>query len=211
MRKLFIILSLFAFSLKAIAGTQREEQLSADVQSALHSSIINPIEPHLVFSSKEKADAWMMDMSDRLVRWIPDKFMRERLLTLIQYEAVRAGLDPQMVLSVITVESRFNKYAISPAGAMGLMQVMPFWVASIGTQDQSLLKAETNIRYGCTILRLYLQREQGNWPRALARYNGSLGQSWYSDKIYEAYNKYWTPREYIYISNGVVKKIDYTS
>ncbi len=194
------------------AGNQREEQLSADVQASMRTSIINPIQPHLVFSSDDKAQAWLEDMSNRLKRWVPDDFMRKRLLIRIQYEAMRAGLDPQIVLSVITVESRFNKYALSNAGAQGIMQVMPFWLRQIGASDQSLMDVDTNIRFGCTILRYYLQLEHGNLERALARYNGSLGQRWYPDKIMDAYNRYWQPATVMTITkSGEVKYINYAS
>ena len=207
-------LALFIFSLLsqlAYAGTQRKEHFSADVQASLHSSIINPIEPHLVFPSTQQADAWLSDMSSRLQRWVPDDFMRKRLLIRIQYEAIRAGLDPQIVLSVITVESRFNKYAISSAGAEGIMQVMPFWLQQIGSSSQSLLSVETNIRFGCTILRYYLQRENGDLQRALARYNGSLGQTWYSDKVMLAYHKYWQPADIMLSKNGQLQLVNYTA
>ena len=209
----FTILAVLSLGFQlAFAGNQREEQLSADVQASMRTSIINPIQPHLVFSSDEKAQAWLEDMSNRLKRWVPDDFMRKRLLIRIQYEAMRAGLDPQIVLSVITVESRFNKYALSKAGAQGIMQVMPFWLRQIGANDQSLMDVDTNIRFGCTILRYYLQLEHGNMERALARYNGSLGQRWYPDKIMDAYNRYWQPATVMTITkSGEVKYINYAS
>jgi len=194
----------------AWAGNQEEEKLSADVQASLHSAIINPIRPHLVFSTDEQADAWLSDMSNRLKKWVPDDFMRKRLLTVIQYEAVRAGLDPQLVLSVITVESRFNKYAISSAGARGIMQVMPFWVRQIGASNQDLLEAQTNIRFGCTILRHYLQLEHGDIYYALGRYNGSRGQSTYPNLVFSAYNKYWQPATVMTLTkSGTVKYVNY--
>lgn len=193
----------------AFAGHQEQEMLSADVQAALHSSIINPIQPHLVFSSEEKANAWLTDMSNRLKKFVADDFMRKRLLILIQYEASRAELDSQLVLSIITVESRFNRYAISSAGAQGIMQVMPFWLRQIGAQDQSLLDVNTNIRFGCTILRHYLGLEHGNTTRALARYNGSIGQNWYPNQVYQAYNRYWRPAIFMTNYQGNIKNINY--
>ncbi|MFN7094712.1 MAG: transglycosylase SLT domain-containing protein, partial [Burkholderiales bacterium] len=192
------------------AATQEKELLSPDVQASLHSSIINPIEPHLVFTSKEKADAWLKDMSNRLKHWLPDPFLRKRYLTIIQYEATRSGLDPQLVLSVITIESKFNKYAISSSGAQGLMQVMPFWLRQIGLAKQSLFDTQTNIRYGCTILRYYMQREHGNLKRALARYNGSLGQNWYPNLVLNAYNNYWKPYPVVSLKNGNLVSTDYS-
>lgn len=196
----------------AFAGNQQEERLSADVQASLHSAIINPIRPHLVFSTEEQAGAWLSDMSNRLRKWVPDDFMRKRLLVIIQYEAVRAGLDPQLVLSVITVESRFNKYAISGAGARGIMQVMPFWMSQIGASDQDLLDVQTNIRFGCTILRHYLQLEHGDTYYALGRYNGSRGQSAYPNLVFDAYNRYWQPATVMTMTkSGDIKYVDYAS
>lgn len=201
----------------ANAGSQREEELAADVQASLHTSIINPLQPHLFFSSADKANAWLTDMSQRLKGLAPhnlliqDDFMRKRLLTVIQYEAVRAGLDPQMVLSVITVESRFNKYAISGAGAQGIMQVMPFWRQQIGAPEQDLLNVQTNIRFGCTILRHYLQLEHGDMFYALGRYNGSRGQATYPRLVFNAYRRYWQPATFMTMAkNGHVQTIDYS-
>ena len=176
------------------AGNQMREQLSPEVTAGLHSSIINPIKPHLVFATDKQASQWLSDMSNRLKKWISDEFLRNRYLTIIEYEATRAGLDPQIVLSVITVEGKFNKYAIGSSNERGMMQVMPFWVEQIGAPDQNLFDVQTNIRYGCTILRYYLQLENGNLTRALARYNGALkltNYAGYPDKVYYAYNHYW--------------------
>lgn len=215
--RLYLVL-VFAIPTTVLAGNQKEESLSADVQASLHTAIINPIQPHLVFSSKEKANAWLDDMSNRLKKLAPknavvqDDFMRKRLLTTIQYESVRAGLDPQLVLSLITVESRFNKYAISSAGALGLMQVMPFWLRQIGSSEQNLLDMQTNIRFGCTILRLYVQKEQGNIFMALGRYNGSRGQAVYPDAVFAAYNRYWLPAKVAKLSaNGDITYVDYSN
>lgn len=200
---------IFAVNL-AYGATQEQERLSPDVQAGLHSSIINPIQPHLVFNTDDEADAWMFDMSNRLKKWVPDDFLRKRYLTIIQYEASRAGIDPQMILAVITVESRFNKYALSSAGARGMMQVMPFWQTQIGTQNQSLFDTETNIRYGCTILRYYLQKENWNMDLALARYNGSKGQTWYPTLVKNAYYNYWKPYPMMKFKDGKVVYINYT-
>ena len=183
-----------------MAGNQVQEKLAADVQASLHSSIVNPIQPHLVFDSKAQANAWLSDMSTRLKKWVPDEFLRKRYLTIIQYESVRAGLDPQLVLSVITVEGKFNKYAIGSSGERGMMQVMPFWLSDIGAPDQNLFDVQTNIRFGCTILRYYMQIERGDTTRALARYNGALklpNYAGYPKKVLAAYDKYWSPATYV--------------
>ena len=195
-----LIISFICVANNVIAGNQMQEKLAADVQASLHSSIINPIQPHLVFDTKAQADAWMNDMSARLKKWVPDDFLRKRYLTIIQYEAVRAGLDPQLVLSVITIEGKFNKYAIGTSGERGMMQVMPFWLRDIGSSDQNLFDVQTNIRYGCTILRYYMLRENGDTTRALARYNGALklpNYAGYPARVLAAYNKYWTLTPYV--------------
>ena len=175
----------------SFSATQERELLSPDMQTSMHSSILNPVTPHLVFNDQEQARVWLDDMSSRLKKWEPDEFLRKRYLTAIQYEAMRADLDPQIILSIITIESKFNKYAISPAGARGFMQVMPFWQTLIGAKEHNLLDVQTNLRYGCTILRHYLQRENGNLIKALARYNGSVGKLWYPKLVMDAYNNYW--------------------
>lgn len=194
LKSLIIVLLTLSY-VKVFAGNQLREQLSPEVQAGLHSSIINPIKPHLVFPNKELADLWLNTMSARLKKWVPDDFLRNRYLTIIQYESTRAGLDPQLVLSVITIEGRFNKYAIGTASERGMMQVMPFWVDQIGNNAQDLFDVQTNIRYGCTILRYYLQKEHGDITRALARYNGALklpNYAGYPNKVFLAYDKYWS-------------------
>ena len=173
------------------AGAQREEDLAANVASTLRRTLVDPNPPRLVFDHPQEAQAWLDAMSARLASKVPDEFMRRRLLTAVHYEATRAGLDPQMVLGLIQVESGFNKYAISPAGARGLMQVMPFWVRQIGTPEHSLFDPTTNLRYGCTILRHYLDRERGDLFRALGRYNGSLGKADYPDLVLGAWRRHW--------------------
>lgn len=145
----------------------------------------------LAFGSEAEANAWLTDMSRRLVDRMPNAKARLDFLKTVHYEATRAGLDPQMVLGLIQVESRFRKYAISKAGARGYMQVMPFWVNEIGTKDQNLFHLKTNLRYGCTILRYYMSEEKGDLYRALGRYNGSLGQSKYPNQVVRAWITSW--------------------
>lgn len=175
----------------AWAGAQREEALAANVASAMSRSVSDINAPRLVFEDPREGPLWLAEMSRRLQSRIPDQWMRERLLTAVQYEATRAGLDPQLVLGLIQVESGFNKYAISPVGARGLMQVMPFWVRSIGAPGHNLFELTTNLRYGCTILRHYIDMEGGNLFRALGRYNGSLGQATYPNLVVGAWKRHW--------------------
>ncbi|MDR3414050.1 MAG: lytic transglycosylase domain-containing protein [Formivibrio sp.] len=182
-------------SAPAWAGAQKEEALSSSVQTAMQRSINDRVEPRLIFRNPAEGQAWLDTMSERIAKRVPDEFMRRKILTAIHYEATRAGLDPQLVLGLIFVESGFNRYAISSVGARGLMQVMPFWVRQIGNSQQNLLDMNTNLRYGCTILRYYLDIENGDLFRALGRYNGSLGRAEYPDMVYSAWKTHfsWNP------------------
>ncbi len=143
------------------------------------------------FEHRYDAEVWLVDMSERLKRLLPDDTQRLELLRLVHREARRAKLAPELVLAVIEVESYFDRYAVSVAGAQGLMQVMPFWLKEIGKPDDNLFQIETNLRMGCTILKFYLDKEQGNLVNALGRYNGSLGRVEYPIKIINALNRRW--------------------
>ena len=135
------------------------------------------------FPDRFDAEVWLTDMSRRLERQVRDPEERIELLTLVHYEASRVDLPPELILAVIEVESNFDRYAISVAGAIGLMQIMPFWLDEIGRPDDNLLHVDTNLRYGCTILRFYYDKEKGDLRRALGRYNGSLGKRKYPNKV----------------------------
>ena len=137
------------------------------------------------------AEVWLVDMSLRLSRFIKDEKERLDLLQTVHREAKRTGLEPELVLAVIHTESAFKRYAISSVGAQGFMQVMPFWRKELGREEDNLTEMETNIRYGTTILSYYLQKEKGNLSRALARYNGSLGKTWYPERVMVRWEKYW--------------------
>ncbi len=130
-------------------------------------------------------------MSSKLERRIPDRQAREEFLVTVHYEAKRAALDPQLVLALIQVESAFRKHAVSSAGARGYMQVMPFWVKQIGHPDTNLFHLRTNLRYGCVILKHYLDIERGDYFRALGRYNGSLGRPEYPNSVVRAWMSNW--------------------
>lgn len=157
----------------------------------LRAALKHAIESADSFASRFDAEVWLMDMSHRLRDRIPDPDQRLRLLRLVHSEAVRAGLEPEWVLALIDVESRFNRFAISSAGARGLMQVMPFWLEAIGHPEDNLFHIQTNLRMGCTILRYYLDQEHGNLTRALARYNGSLGSNGYPILVFKALETHW--------------------
>jgi len=175
----------------AYAGAQAYEPLSASVQAALHKAISDHAVPYLAFNTEQEARRWLTAMSRRLARRMPDRTTREEFLVTVHYEAKRAGLDPQLVLGLIQVESNFRKYAVSSAGARGYMQVMPFWVRLIGNGEHNLFHLRTNLRYGSVILRHYLDQENGDLYRALGRYNGSLGKAEYPSMVVRAWQRDW--------------------
>jgi len=173
------------------AGAQKYEPLSASVQAALHKAVSDAKPPGSSFRDAMEAVDWLTEMSRRLEKRIPAREYRLELLRAVHYEATRAGLDPQLVLGLMQVESGFRKYAVSPASARGYMQVMPFWVKLIGQPDDNLFHLRTNLRYGCTILRHYLDIEKGDLFRALGRYNGSLGRPEYPNMVRAAWQSQW--------------------
>ena len=143
------------------------------------------------FVDRFDAEVWLTDMSGRLAAQVPDPSERLHILKLVHLESRRAGLEPELVLAVIDVESNFDRYAISVAGALGLMQVMPFWIDEIGRPEDNLLHIDTNLRYGCTILKFYLDKERGDLRRALGRYNGSLGRRKYPNRVIDKLTRKW--------------------
>lgn len=176
----------------AYAGAQIYEPLSASVRAALYKAVSDQAVPFLAFESEAEARAWLTVMSARLAKRMPDRVAREEFLVTVHYEAKRAGLDPQLVLGLIQVESAFRKYAVSSASARGYMQVMPFWVNLIGGGEQNLFHLRTNLRFGCVILRHYLDIEKGDLFRALGRYNGSLGRAQYPNTVLAAWRGFWS-------------------
>ncbi len=187
-----VAVSLALTTAAAQAGAQREEHLSNSVQSALYKAVADTPITRTYFASESQQRVWLGEMSSRLKKKFPDEDQRLEFLKTFHYEATRAGLDPELVLGLIQVESNFRKYAVSTAGARGFMQVMPFWVKQIGSKDHNLFNLRTNLRYGCIILRHYLDIEKGDYFRALGRYNGSLGQAEYPTLVVNAWRNRWT-------------------
>ena len=178
-------------SLPAFAGAQREEHLAPSVVAGLAKAIADAPVP-TDYANRDALQPWLREMSRRLAQRVPNERERRELLATVYYEATRAGLDPQLLLAVMHHESGFKKYAISPVGARGYMQVMPFWVSTIGTSEQNLFNLRTNLRYGAVILRHYLvDLEQGDLYRALGRYNGSLGRPEYPTAVLAAMNRHY--------------------
>ncbi|WP_445363241.1 lytic transglycosylase domain-containing protein [Microbulbifer sp. ANSA003] len=143
------------------------------------------------FVDRFDAEVWLMSKSQPLSRYIKDPKRRMHVLKAVHREATRAGLSPEIVLAVIQIESAFDPYAISRVGALGMMQVMPFWKNEIGRPDDNLIDMDTNLRYGCTILKHYIKKAKGNLANALAYYNGSYGRHTYSSKVLDAWAERW--------------------
>jgi soluble lytic murein transglycosylase-like protein len=160
----------------------------------LRSLLIRAINHADSFEDRYDAEVWLMDMTTRLQPLVDDSGERLEILRLAHAEARRNNLQPELVLAVIQVESRFDRFAISRTGAQGLMQIMPFWLEEIGRPQDNLFHIQTNLRLGCTILRYYLDAEHGNLTRALARYNGSLGETWYPQRVFTALHDTWYKR-----------------
>lgn len=157
----------------------------------LRARLIEAINQADSFQDRFEAEVWLLDMSTRLQKRMPDTEERLGLLRMVHREATRARLTPELVLAVIDIESRFDRFAVSRAGAQGLMQIMPFWLDEIGHPDDNLIHAHTNLRLGCTILRYYLDKEKGDLRRALGRYNGNIHSREYADKVLDALFRRW--------------------
>jgi soluble lytic murein transglycosylase-like protein len=175
----------------ALAGAQIYEPLAAEIRAGLQASIADRPAPQHGFKDSTAAVDWLTDMSRRLEPKMANFDSRVEFLRTVHFEAIRAKLDPQLVLAVIQVESNFRKYAVSRSGARGYMQVMPFWVGLIGRPGDNLFSLRNNLRYGCVILKYYLDAEKGNLHRALGRYNGSLGRPDYPDLVIGAWRGAW--------------------
>jgi soluble lytic murein transglycosylase-like protein len=193
-----LLVLLFGVSLAttqlASAGNQKEEAIADSVRLALAKLVADPRPPKPTFDKIEdriKYLHWLGEMSDRLKRRIPDKQTRLEFLETVWYESKRAGLDTGLVLGLMQVESGFKKYAVSIVGARGFMQVMPFWSRVVGDGDpKKLFQMQTNLRYGCSILRMYIDMEGGNLYLALGRYNGSRGRAEYPNAVLANWKKW---------------------
>lgn len=181
-----------AFTLLGLSPAQAAE-MRPQVDPELRELLKKAASESDSFADRFDGEVWLTDMSQRLQMKVPDHDFRVELLKNVHYEAHRAGIEPELVLSVIQVESNFNPYAISRVGAIGLMQVMPFWLKEIGKPGDNLFRAQTNLRYGCTILKFYLDREKGNRVRALMRYNGTRERR-YPAQVYKAFDNRWRPQ-----------------
>lgn len=182
---------LIALCLLASFAWQAPVWAEQNVDPLLKKRLIEALAEHESFADRYDAEVWLTDMSQRLSGIIPNEKKRLNMLRHIHAEANRAELPVELVLAVIQVESNFDRFAISNAGARGLMQVMPFWLKELNQPTANLFSVETNLRFGCTILRYYLDMEKGNRTRALARYNGSLNSFKYPNRVYAALRSRW--------------------
>lgn len=191
LRNTWIVLCLLLCTAPGVGAVSQ----SPPVDPELRALLMEAVSQADSFSDAFDAQVWLLDMSTRMHRYIPDEAERLRFLRLVHREATRAGLKPDLVLAVIHVESLFDRFALSRAGAQGIMQVMPLWKNELGRPDDNLIDLATNLRYGCTILKYYMDLEKGDLRRALARYNGSLGSHRYPDKVQEYWYRYWYVRD----------------
>ena len=175
----------------ALAAAQAQEAPDPELRKLL----LDAVNASDSFEHPFDAEVWLSDMSDRMVRYAPRALpdLQERLafLRLVHREARRAQVAPELVLSVIEIESKFDRFAISRSGALGYMRVMPFWLKELDRPYDNLFNAPTNLRLGCTILKFYLDREKGDLVKGLARYNGSAGRAKYSHKVLDALSLRW--------------------
>jgi soluble lytic murein transglycosylase-like protein len=190
----------------ALAGGQKEEALADAVRTALSAAVGRAAPPTLVFpdqSQQRQFDTWVQTTENRLFKKKPVELVRREFLQTVWYEAKRAGLDPGLVMGLIEVESGFRKYAISSVGARGYMQVMPFWSRQIGEGDAgALFHMQTNLRFGCVILRHYLDIEKGNLFMALGRYNGSRGKAEYPNMVTAAWRRWKMPEAGVQVAQS---------
>lgn len=186
-QKLVLALALLGPALFTTGMAQARQEPDAELRKRL----IQAINDSRSFKDRFMAEVWLLDMSTRLERFLKDVDERVNLLKTVHQEATLARIPPELVLAVIEVESRFDRYAISSVGAQGLMQVMPFWLKEIGHPRDNLFDLRTNLRMGCTILKFYLDKEKGNIFKALARYNGSTGKRKYPEKVFNALSRRW--------------------
>ena len=175
----------------ALCGSVHAQPDDPAERAALRDFLETTISGADSFEDRYDAEVWLVDMSQRLSRFVDEPQRRLRLLKQIHAAATKADLPPELVLAVIEVESHFDRFAVSRVGAQGMMQVMPFWKDEIGRPDDNLTHNLTNFEYGCRILQFYLQREKGRLHKALARYNGSVGSRIYSNKVYNAWDRHW--------------------
>ena len=186
-RKAWLLSLLLICCLPAWAKTQP----ATNVDPELRQKLKKTIEQADSFEDRFDAEVWLVQKSAVLAKYVKDHDRRLNILKEVHRAAKRAHVPPEFVLAVIQIESAFDRFAVSRVGAQGMMQVMPFWKKEIGREKDNLIDLNTNLKYGCTILKHYLDRAKGDWIEALARYNGSYGKYWYPEKVMSAWQKNW--------------------
>jgi soluble lytic murein transglycosylase-like protein len=181
-------LSLLVLAALPWAAVRADRQMDPELRGVIAAAI----EPTRCFDDKYERAVWFATMEPRLLRYVENDKEREAILHAVHCEAKRVNIPPELVLAVMDVESRFDRYAVSSAGAVGLMQVMPFWPRELGMTNDQLVRIADNVRMGTTILGFYLRKERGDYQRALQRYNGSLGRPKYSDLVIDRLATRWT-------------------
>jgi soluble lytic murein transglycosylase-like protein len=184
----------FVLSMLLPAASAHAQPGMTEIPDDLRQLLLEAVSASDSFTDRFEAEVWLLDMSTRLSPYVADTRERLEILKAVHYEATRAQLHPELVLAVIDIESRFERFAISRVGALGLMQVMPFWLKELDRPDDNLFDITTNLRMGCTILKYYLNKSGGDLRPALARYNGSLGKRKYPDKVFTALSEKWFRR-----------------
>ena len=190
MFKNLLFIFIFCLPLTSQANLKEYQKIQRDTL-LLYSQYVSDTKPDIdSFSNSKEKNEWLNKQKKIVSKYVKDNEIIEDLLLTVHYESSRANLNPALILSMIETESNFKKYSISSVGAKGYMQIMPFWIDNIGFSIHNIFHLRTNIRYGCVILKHYLEIEKGNLTNALQRYNGSLGKSKYSDKVLNNMNKY---------------------
>lgn len=187
-KALYNLATAFLFAVLSIVA---EAETRQPVDDELRQLLKHTIAQSDSFEDKYDAEVWLVSKREPLKRFIKDPKERMELLRKIHRAATNAGLQPEIVLALIEVESGFNRFAVSRVGAQGMMQVMPFWKNEIGRPNDNLIDTDTNLKYGCTILKHYMKRSDGRLIEALARYNGSYGKYWYPRRVMDAWEKHW--------------------
>jgi soluble lytic murein transglycosylase-like protein len=186
-----LLLSALACAQPTPSGDMPSSNSRQQVDAELRQLLIDTINQSDSFEDRFDAEVWLVSKRDSMGRFVKDPEQRMDLLRRIHQAATQADLQPEIVLALIEVESHFNRFAISRVGAQGMMQVMPFWKKEIGRPGDNLTDIDTNLLYGCTILKHYLKRSNGRLIEALARYNGSYGKTWYPRRVMNAWEKHW--------------------
>ena len=181
------LLALNLFSATLLAQSSPSDEVDPELAQFLK----NTIEASDSFDDRFDAEVWLVSKQDQLARYIDNPEQRLDILQRIHRAAKSVDLQPEIVLALIEVESHFDRFAVSSAGAQGMMQVMPFWKNEIGHPEDNLTDIDTNLKYGCAILKHYMNKTNGRLMDALARYNGSYGQYWYPRRVMDAWQNNW--------------------